>query len=549
MKAKNKIKVSSAFLGIAALGVLWRLIFIFRDMPRLINFPLIDDTFYSLGIAKNLAMGLGFTHDGVIQTNGFQPLFVFLSAPLYSIFKTDIVTPVYIVLFAQTILGTFTGYIIYRLTKKTMGERSAILAAFLWFVPVTMFKFDINGLETGLYVFFIMLSVAVYIEKIRLFQKLELKYSIFFGLVLALAVLSRNDGFFLVIALVLDFLLLHRSKLREREFLTDVIKHMGICVAVFVLVIFPWFYFNAVEFGSIIPKSGHAVRVLSQKFIFDRNYFDSPVLYCLSNVIYSFKKLINQHPVFEAIIWLGTYLGCFKLFSSLVIAVIGCTGLFLFFDRKNFGVFYRNNNLASFRFAWIYGAVMICAYSFFVFGQHHFPRYYFPLEVVFLFVTVAVAKYLFSRFTPMLKRFAYLFVVMYVLVVNLGNLEIYKFWGHYQELATFYQTSACQKKHFKKGDIIGAFQSGALGYFSKNRVINLDGVVNIKANQSIENGTMLEYIKSHKINYLVDVYAQYRALLGMSPDEMLLDRENFEPINDCYIEGEYIRVFRVLYDR
>ena len=37
---------------------------------------LVDDAFYSMKIARNIAAGLGTTFDGIHPTNGFQPLWV-----------------------------------------------------------------------------------------------------------------------------------------------------------------------------------------------------------------------------------------------------------------------------------------------------------------------------------------------------------------------------------------------------------------------------------------------------------------------------------------
>jgi len=547
---KFKFRASPAFIFIASLGALWRLIFIFRNMEHLVNFPLIDDSFYSLGLARNWAMGLGFTHDGVIQTNGFQPLFVFISAPLYYIFPQDRVTPVYIALLAQTILAVITGYIIYRLIRKKLGENPALFASLLWFLPVTMFKFDINGLETGLYVFFLMLSAYMYIEHIRDFECVTFKSSALFGVILGLTVLSRNDAFFLIIAFIVDFLLLHKNGLlSDRNSLKEVSKKISLCKISFIIVIFPWFYSNAVNFGSIIPRSGEAVRILSQKFLYSGNinYFDNPVMYCINNLIYSVKRMLNQSPIFEPMLWLGTYTNSFRLATIAVFGVLGSGSLFLFLDRRSVIEFWNKHNMPVFRFAWIYSGIMVMAYSFFVFGQHHFPRYYYPIHVVLLFVPAFIMRYLCFRLPTFLRNVGVLILVMFFVLVNMDNIEIYKYWRVDRGLGTYFQTLSCRRKHIKKGDILAAFQSGALGYFAENRVINLDGVVNTAASKSIADGSMVAYIKSQKINYIVDVYSQYRALLGKSPDEMVEEKGDFELVSDCNFENDDIRIFKVVY--
>ena len=49
-----------------------------------------DDAFYYFQIARNLGDGNGFTFDGVHQTNGFHPLWLFLITPIFSVFDGDI---------------------------------------------------------------------------------------------------------------------------------------------------------------------------------------------------------------------------------------------------------------------------------------------------------------------------------------------------------------------------------------------------------------------------------------------------------------------------
>jgi len=55
-----------------------------------------------------------------------------------------------------------------------------------------------------------------------------------------------------------------------------------------------------------------------------------------------------------------------------------------------------------------------------------------------------------------------------------------------------------------KGTVIGAMQTGAFGYFANNlKVVNLDGVVNKDAYESLASGDLIEYIKKCKIEYLL----------------------------------------------
>ena len=57
-----------------------------RDLPRVLP---TEDGFYALSVARHLGLGDGITADGVIRTNGFQPLWSFVTAPLYALVGGD----------------------------------------------------------------------------------------------------------------------------------------------------------------------------------------------------------------------------------------------------------------------------------------------------------------------------------------------------------------------------------------------------------------------------------------------------------------------------
>ncbi|HXV23893.1 MAG TPA: hypothetical protein VED46_06515, partial [Alphaproteobacteria bacterium] len=52
--------------------------------------PLVEDAYYSLSVARNLADGKGFTVDGEQLTNGVQPLFTIISTLSFIVTGGDI---------------------------------------------------------------------------------------------------------------------------------------------------------------------------------------------------------------------------------------------------------------------------------------------------------------------------------------------------------------------------------------------------------------------------------------------------------------------------
>ena len=69
-------------LVVAAL-VLGGLSLAFRSNSLVADLPITEDAYYAFSVSSHVAHGDGVTVDGVEATNGFQPLFTFLTVPLF----------------------------------------------------------------------------------------------------------------------------------------------------------------------------------------------------------------------------------------------------------------------------------------------------------------------------------------------------------------------------------------------------------------------------------------------------------------------------------
>src|SRR5262249_54593302 len=66
----------------AVVTVIWLVVVVvWHDAPFGLTF---DDAFYYFGIARNVAHGHGSTFDGIDPTNGYHPLWMLLSVPIYA---------------------------------------------------------------------------------------------------------------------------------------------------------------------------------------------------------------------------------------------------------------------------------------------------------------------------------------------------------------------------------------------------------------------------------------------------------------------------------
>lgn len=116
---------------------------------------LVDDGYYYLQIACNVAQGKGFTFDGLIYTNGFHPLWEFHLVVLFLLTKNKLVIA-YLAVILQSALFIGSGTTLMPLLHR-LGTRKGLVSLcgfFLLLNPWLVNKDAISAIETGLYVFF-----------------------------------------------------------------------------------------------------------------------------------------------------------------------------------------------------------------------------------------------------------------------------------------------------------------------------------------------------------------------------------------------------------
>ena len=77
-------------------GLSIRVFLSWMDFRLLIQKTILDDTFYILKLAQNIASGYGFTFDGINPTNGFQVLQPLMLVFVFKIIKNNLILPIHI---------------------------------------------------------------------------------------------------------------------------------------------------------------------------------------------------------------------------------------------------------------------------------------------------------------------------------------------------------------------------------------------------------------------------------------------------------------------
>ena len=230
--------------------------------------PLVDDSFYYFQIARNVAMGAGPTHDGVVLTSGFQPLWMLMLAPIYLVVPDDPILPIHIAMTVQALLALLSAVLLWRLGRHLAGDVAGFVAAGLWLFSPYILDHGMNGMETALSATMFLGVLTFYLERVRSRWAVVTPGEwVILGALSGLAFLARVDSILLLVALSGDTLwALARGRgssgaAESRRQLRAPL----LCLLGFSLVL-PWVVFCLAVSGTPIPESGRAVRSLANLY-------------------------------------------------------------------------------------------------------------------------------------------------------------------------------------------------------------------------------------------------------------------------------------------
>jgi hypothetical protein len=474
------------FIILAALFV--RLIFAFAPFNWLLERGILpDDAFYYFKIAENIANGHGITFDGVAQTNGFHPLWLFVITPIFFFIHQKIMA-IHAVLALNALIGALSVFILYKIFLQLQLSRKISLlgAALFAFLPTNYLSGagTMNGLETSLNVFAILLFVLSYL---RVFKS---RNFIFFGFISGFLLLARTDN---AILLLISWLFLIFLFIKNKEWLS--IKKLLISGIPLIAVVSPWFIWSYLNFGDIVQISGKVIPfVVHQRLALGGwNLFDYFLRY-LNNII-------------DSLIYLSGILIKSKQSLEFIIVALGAVvfsgATFLFFRK------YNSEPKKIFKQRMFILSPLIATFFIFILVQTIrtvFFRswYYFSIIPLLFLIVVVVLDFTMTAFNRrtssffLIGGFVYLGVVLFTLVrfvfFPLSGGET----GKYNMIQKLNEA-------IPPNSVVGAWNAGIYGYFfEKGRLINLDGVVNNAIYSHIKNRNVEEYAQKNGINYLVD---------------------------------------------
>jgi hypothetical protein len=501
------------------------------------NGPLIDDSYYYFGIARNIVAGLGVTHDGIHPTAGFHPVWMAMLVPVFAIFQGDLYLPVVAALHVQVILAIVTGWLLYRVARSLAGPTGAVFPVMLWAVAPPFVLESMNGLETVLACAALIGAIWLHISRVVSLEGLpSLRSAIAVGAFYGFMVLCRLDLGIAVAVLGAHWTLMAARRLSGRDGQGALaLRRLAAAGLAGMVILGPWLAFVHHQTGGWLPESGVATRTVALA------YGTRP-----GKARTEYVDMKRPPPHFYAQQGLATVREVLTRPAWWPVSAVTTSLRELFrFPRTSHGMAALGGVLALAWFGWrirqrrrlhagatgpadaagpatalgplviAISAATMAAYSLYVFGSWWFPRYYTPLlllwalysarpvqrtvEAVAMRTSVAKARLIAALFGSIVLAWA------------VGGREARM--GILNPTLPYWQAARIAQSHLPPSASLGAFQSGTLAYAMDRPVVNLDGVVNVQAFKAIRDGRVLEYAVEEGIDCIMDWPHVIEALL------------------------------------
>ena len=221
------------------------------ELPRVLP---TEDGFYALAVARHVGLGQGITADGLVATNGFQPLWSFLCAPLYALAGGDRIVGLRLTLLLGTVLWLlFAGMLaVYARDVARRhglsGRVAATMAVVVALGSVSVYRLFHNGLETGLLLVLVCAAVLV-LDRL---ERWTPRRALAVGILLGAVAWARVDGAAFIMAV--GVLALAAALRRDRA---AVVGRLAAC-ALGGLLLVPWLAYGVHLDGHLIPSGGRA---------------------------------------------------------------------------------------------------------------------------------------------------------------------------------------------------------------------------------------------------------------------------------------------------
>jgi hypothetical protein len=475
---------------------------------HLSSFTLVDDGFYYLGYARNIALGNGPTFDGIVATNGVQPLWTFILVVVAKLFP-DRVAFLHMALVVAAILAAVSAIAINDVLKHFFATplHSAVMTFYIAFIATS--QLTLTGMETtaNLAIFTIALAAVLRLSRPTLWRTVGA------GCLVGLTCLGRVDNLIMTPAFAL--LMLWRAGLLMQISSRHGLRRAAqpaLWLALPVVVIFGvYIALNMTTFGRPLPVSGdvksthETARVEESGGRFSLNNLSETTRDAVSH----YKNIANNY-IYTPLLSFSLLTFSLRYVLAILLVVFS---LFVLWRRRRIGMpRFSLSREMLFVLLFVTGITFLHTWLlFFQVGEHWaggLNWYYVPeylLFTVFLGLLLHGCARLYNN-ERVIYQTASIGVMGLTLVSFAVMVNPYQPPSRPIPLLYHYQATQWVNTNLSSNSIIGSFNSGVVGYFSDAPVINLDGLMNDEEILQVIRGEkrIFDYVNQHHITVLMD---------------------------------------------
>ncbi len=449
--------------------VLLRMLWIVCASVDIIAVSVSDDAYYYFKTAQNIVGGLGSTFDGINSTNGFHPLWMCVILPIFATFSGHPDMSIRAVCALSTLLAGGSVLLSWGYVKALAGRSAGIIVLLLLLNPLMLRAF-LNGLETGLLLFLLLLWLYLDQKTPFLLPVMSLSRRLLLGMVCGLLFLCRLDMLF-VGGAVLGCIALSRLRLSTpRRSGMDIVKACAPALAGLMIIAGPYLFWNAYRFGHVMPISG-AVKSTFPRICSDfMKFIHIKWLFGLTMVCVIIASMIVLQKRFRTA---GRDQWGPSAERGIPILVVLCVACVLHFT---YSALFMTNLVQWWHFA---------TYS--------------------LVASIMVARVYGDLVASGGKKNAVANLVVCILIcVGIGGTLTGYFWRAGNEKAR-YEAAVWASKHLPRDAVFAMTDCGMFGYFAQRRTVNLDGVINsYQYLDALSTGRLSEFLAKCHITHIVD---------------------------------------------
>jgi hypothetical protein len=469
-----------------ALGIwLFKLFFIITiPLRNLAISPwLIDDSFIIMRVARNIALGHGYSFDGVNPTTGVPMLWTLLSSNNH--FYFDIEAAAKITIIQSAFLGSISTVIVFYIAKYVFNTFVAWMAFVFSSLSMPLFFNSMNGMETSLYV---CLGLGgIYLFTIANLQK-DVLYYIGAGLVFGLMILTRIDALILISSSLFTFFILNYSpgKYQQKN-----IQISTIFVSVILVFLSLGMMWNFTVSNTLFPSNQ-----LGRRYLY---WYGHSVDQTIRLNDYIGKIALNSHEL-SNLISVITGIGFISLLSILYLIT-----------KQRYNIFLLNST-----FYIIIYSILLIAYQGY-FPDVHGLRY---LQLIGYLLSIFISAFIHDliyklHFNNCIRISLCIFSLLFLLFhsyLNYNKLtsELQWFDGmnlalNYSDLQVndYWQLEDWINNNLPLESVIAAKDHGRLAYFTENRIVDLAGIIEPNLIKHLKSGDINAYLDNNDVQYIV----------------------------------------------